>query len=126
MAEYISKIILTVDAKDLDDIILTFTENQNAALTDVETMNREGVVRGFKTKSLKFSGTMEVEELDDPNLPDWDAIIRDRKKLTVVKELPSGKKIKFSELRVEAIADSYSDGSSKRTLTWRARRRRPG
>ncbi len=123
---YVDRITLTVAGRDLDDIIVEFSENRARKTSAVNTMNKSRVAKGFKRGNRMFSGTMRVEEIDDPSAPNWDDIMAKDLRLKVTKVPSAGKRVTFEELVVADISDQYSDGDSGRTLSWQALRRKVG
>lgn len=127
MAEYVDQIILRVDGVDLDDVIVEFTESRKKSTKPVNTMNKKRIAKGYKRGNRHFSGTMKVEEIDDPRIPDWDELQRTGKKIQVVKKPNVGKPVTFIDFVVgDDLSDNYSDGDSGRTLSWNSLDRRVG
>lgn len=127
MADYVDRIILRVGGVDLDDVIVEFTESRKRKTSAVNTMSKTRTAKGFKRGNLMYSGTMKVEEIDDPRVPDWDALQESGAQIEVIKIPSVGKTITFGGFVVgEDISDTYTDGDSNRTISWQALRRKRG
>jgi hypothetical protein len=125
--EYVDQIILRYNGIDLDDVIVEFSESRKKGAKPVSTMNKRRVAKGYKRSNRMFNGTMKVEEIDDPRVPDWDELQRLGTKIQIIKIPSVGKKVTFIDFIVgEDITDSYSDGDSSRTVSWMALDRRVG
>lgn len=125
--EYCDQIILRYGSVDLDDVIVEFTESRKRTTKPVNTMNKARTAKGYKRGNRMFSGTMKVEEIDDPRIPDWDALQASGEKITIIKIPNVGKKVTFYDFVIgDDISDNYSDGDSSRTVAWQALRRKVG
>lgn len=121
---YISKVIVTIGAKDLDSIIEEWNEDVDVNLKTVQTMNKSGEAVGFKNSNANRTGTCKVNEVpDDPTLPDWDTIITQGRELAVRVQPwgpsgPIGKAKLYPRVRFGKMSDQYQNGDSGRTLTF--------
>lgn len=117
MADYVEQVILRVLGKDLDDVIISFSESSERPTKPVQTMNKARIARGFKQGNNMYSVEIDAERIVDPNVPDWHKLKDLGTKISMVSQPNIGPMVTYGEGKITKVVDATSDGDSSRKIS---------
>jgi hypothetical protein len=80
-------------------------------------MNRARVSQGYKRGNRTYELEIKAEDLDDPSLPNWEALKDSGLLFDVVKVPSAGPKVTYSGVTVTKVVSNAQDGDSTVTIS---------